>query len=268
LAVGKQYSGPEQREWKRSDPRRLHELIIERFSEKGRSQLRRTVRYLKRWSELRFRAVGNEAPTGIALTTAAYRYFEPKYSGPFGGGAPDDLEALSHLTGRLLDSFDGDEIHLQFPAEPHDDLFGEMTDWHQANFREELQGLRESLDKARRSGDPDKACGILAEVFTEDFPIRSDTARTDSDFQTEDSLPSNRKTAELAGIVAVLFVALAPTFDSFAQKLKEALGDLRDEIRARRVEIKNLIRDATRAVVLIAAAWLLASLLTDLLSDK
>ena len=267
LAVGKQYSGSEQREWKRSDPRRLHELIIERFSEKGRSQLRRTVRYLKRWSELRFRPVGNEAPTGIALTTAAYKYFEPKFSGPFGGGAPDDLEALRHLTGRLLDSFDGDEIHLQFPAEPHDDLFGEMSDCHQANFREELQGLKEALDKAHRSGDLNRACEILAEVFTEDFPVRGGAARTDSGFQPGDSLPSSRKTVGSAAIVAVLSVAMAPAFDSFAQKLKEALRDLRDEIRTRREEIKNLVRGAVRAAVLIVTVWLLASLLIDLVSD-
>jgi hypothetical protein len=267
LAVGKRYSSSDQKRWTRSDPRRLHGLIIDRFGEDERSQLRRTVRYLKRWSELHFRQGGNEAPTGIALTTAAYKYFEPKYAGPFGYGGPSDLEALRHLTSKLLTSFEGDEIELQFPAEPHDDLFVDMSVRHQANLKQELRDLNETLEKASQSDSSDEACQILDEVFPKDFPTWTEGTETGSEAQFEEPLPVNGKAAGVAGIVVAVAFVTSPVFDGVARRLKGELQNLRNQIGAHEEEIKRFLQDAIRAAVLILGIYVLVGLLINLVSD-
>jgi len=256
LAVGKRHSGNAHKRWEQSNPRKLHNFIIDNFDEDERQQLRRTVRYLKRWSELHFRQDGNAAPTGIALTTAAYRYFDPKGFGIFGNGEPNDLEALHHLTRDLLDAFDGDEIEVQYPAVPHDDLFGEMTPNQQKNFKHELQRLHRVLGDARCSSSKTEACALLSEVFTEDFPDNNE------EIQLEDEKSEGSEIASvLAGSAAALGVGLI--VKGLVQKFVDQKQDLQLCLQRNRREIARAVRSIGAVVLMIGVGWLIWSALSD-----
>ena len=95
-AKGKQYSTPEHRVWKVSDPQQLTIVIFAKFSEADRPQFRRIVRIWKRWKAVNFPKVGNGAPNGIGLTVAAYDRLQSAYSDPI-AGKQDDLRAMRQL---------------------------------------------------------------------------------------------------------------------------------------------------------------------------
>src|SRR5262249_42978481 len=93
LAKGKSTSAPEQRSWEASDPQGLVTAVAGRFTDQDAEQFRRSIRALKRWKDERFSKDGHGAPKGIALTIAAYHWFEAaKKVTSFGGTAEyDDL---------------------------------------------------------------------------------------------------------------------------------------------------------------------------------
>ena len=78
LAVGRLQSNEEHTGWIQSEPKDFIKEVQRRFSGWERDQFRRTIRYLKRWKDLHFSQKGNAAPTGIALTVAAYHWFKPE----------------------------------------------------------------------------------------------------------------------------------------------------------------------------------------------
>jgi len=100
LAVGKEFSLPAERKWQISNPKGLTGLIKDRLKEDEAAQFRRCVRYMKRWRDHKFSNGG--APLSIALTVAAYHWFQPyqELSGKF-----VDLAALKNLTSDMLNNF-------------------------------------------------------------------------------------------------------------------------------------------------------------------
>lgn len=75
LAKGKEFSESEQRIWEISDPKGLIAEIRNRFSDKDeKAQMRRCVRYLKRWRDHK---LTSGKPFSIALTCAIYHWFRP-----------------------------------------------------------------------------------------------------------------------------------------------------------------------------------------------
>ncbi len=146
-AKGKQYSAPEHRFWKVSDPEQLTIVLFAKFSEADRPQFRRIVRIWKRWKAVNFPKAGNGAPNGIGLTVAAYDRLQPAYSDP--------------ITGK------------------HDDLRA-MTPKQMEVFEQELKTLKDALDYAEGVSDPTAACERLRRVFGDDFPVpeKKETATT------------------------------------------------------------------------------------------
>lgn len=256
LAVGKRHSGDDHKRWEESNPRKLHDLIIDRFDEDQRRQLRRTVRYLKRWSELHFRQRGDAAPTGIALTTAAYRYFAPKGFGVFGNAEPNDLEALRHLTQDLLDAFNGDEIEVRFPAAPHDDLFGEMTPSQQENFKHEMRKLHRVLRDASCSCSQTEACALLSEIFTEDFPNGNEKLQLEGEESRDSEIAS-----VLAGSAVAFGVGLI--VKGLVQKFVDRKQDLQLWLQRNRREIMQVVRRMGTVVLMIGVGWLIWSAFSD-----
>ena len=256
LAVGERHSGDDHKWWEESNPGKLHDLIIDRFDEDQRRQLRRTVRYLKRWSELHFPQGGSAAPTGIALTTAAYRYFDPKGFGVFGNGEPNDLEALRHLTQDLLDAFDGDDIEVRFPAAPHDDLFGEMTPSQQENFKHELQKLHRVLRNAGCSGSQTEACALLSKVFTQDFPDGNEELQLEGE---------ESRGSEIASVLAGSAIAFGVGLivKGLVQKFVDRKQDLQLWLQRNRREIVQVVRSMGAVVLMIGVGWLIWSAFSD-----
>jgi hypothetical protein len=190
IAKGKRYSDEENRFWEEADPQGLITAISEYSTDAhDRKQFRRIVRYLKRWKDHKFSADGNEAPVGIALTTAAYDWLSPTYDicDPFSGKRQyDDLRALIDLVDVMLSKFEycyaNDEwtyrLKVNLPVVPQNDLLEKMSNKQMANFKDRLEDLGNALENAQEEPDPVEACRILTQEFGDDFPVpdKKDTA--------------------------------------------------------------------------------------------
>lgn len=183
LAKGKLNSNSENKFWEISNPPELKETIHEKFSDTDdRKQLKRCIRYLKRWKDLKFSSDGNVAPTGIALTVAAYDYLTASYTYDAFTNTKsyNDLEALKEMIGKMLNNFrsvyDEEEKFVErlvvtMPIEPHNDLLKKMSNNNMVEFKNKLTILKEQLDKAYDEIDPVVACEHLNKVFGEDFVV-------------------------------------------------------------------------------------------------
>jgi hypothetical protein len=171
LAIGKQHSSREQCEWQLDDRKGFMDVMANKYSGEDAAQLRRVIRYLKRWKAVHFPSHGHAAPTGLALTVAAYYWFQPARDW---NREYDDLSATHALVQRIIQGFmqywDGNQIiyriSLQFPQAPHDDVFARMTDQQMQEFYQRLQKLDEWLRGAQQSGD----VFSLKRAFGNDFP--------------------------------------------------------------------------------------------------
>ena len=151
LAVGKQYSGKDQREWLHSEAQDLTDLVNKHFSQQeDRSQFCRVIRYLKRWKDVHFPTNGNAAPVGIGLTLAAYNWLSPCGSGT--EATYDDLTALRILIDQILANYTWDygqsvpRLKVYIPVSPGNDVFERMTDQQMSEFKGRLERLRDWLN--------------------------------------------------------------------------------------------------------------------------
>jgi hypothetical protein len=181
LAKGKEHSEAAQRLWEVSDPKRLSELICTRFKDTDLAQYRRCIRYSKRWRDVQFYS---GAPLSIALTVAAYRWFEPNQTT---NGTYIDLLAMRDWVVAMLGRFEWvstdegfyDRLKVELPVTPNVDLMGWMTKAQMEYFKSALERLRDALDSAYNETLPEEACGLLAKQFGEEFPVpaKSETAK-------------------------------------------------------------------------------------------
>lgn len=183
LAKGKPTQSSDQKFWEVSDPKRLKDLIISRFSDPDdKMQFIRDIRYFKRWKDIVFDSV-NGKPTGISLTALAYKGFKPSIVTDYftGQKTSDDLLSLINFTSYIINQFNWkDRIEVQLPVPPYNDLFEKMSDDQCKNFKEKLQRLKKNLEAARAETDPHEACKILKKEFGDDFPVppKEDTAQS------------------------------------------------------------------------------------------
>ena len=135
LARGKEYSGNAFREWEENAPKELIDKINNRFSgemKEERAQMRRCIRYLKRWKDKQF---SSGTPTSISLTCAAYHLFNPCLEVvPGKSQVPNDQAALKNLVASIRSQQVGSRIAVSLPAHPYSDLLGGMTDPQMETF--------------------------------------------------------------------------------------------------------------------------------------
>jgi len=183
LAVGRESTPADKREWQISSPRNLKEKILSKFEGTDRDQFRRIVRYLKRWKDKNFSADGNAAPLGIGLTVQVYQDLQATYFDRFAGKA-DDLGGLRKLIPAILSHFEAKwslekgwtrRLVVPLPVEPWNDLFEQMTDRQIEDYEEKLKKLRDALNEAAAEVDPVVACKKLRKVFGDDFPVPEET---------------------------------------------------------------------------------------------
>jgi hypothetical protein len=177
LAKGRPSSPSEARFWEVSEPEQLSVTIFKRFEGTRRQQYRRVVRYMKRWRDNRF---SSGAPTGIAITVAAFHYLQTCFFDAL-AGHPDDLAATRMFVRALLRAFtsswDADEqrmvkrLIVQVPQEPFTDLLERLTNKQMETLEERLTRLADALDAADAEVDPVEACKILRREFGDDFPV-------------------------------------------------------------------------------------------------
>lgn len=187
LAKGRLTSEEKNKYWEESNPKDLIKEIRDHLSDKDdRKQFRRVIRYLKRWKDENFKDSGNGRPTGIALTSCAYEWFESKKDvDPFDGNRDyRDLDALIYLVNKMINNFkneyatdnDGsiyivERLKVSLPVEPHPDLFMKMTNKQMEKFKDKLEILLEKMEEAKGKADPIDAAEIIQTQFGKDFPV-------------------------------------------------------------------------------------------------
>ena len=178
LALGKEHSAKEQRDWQQDDRKGFMAAVENRFSGEDAAQFRRVIRYLKRWRDVHFASEGRAAPTGLGLTVAAYHWFQPVKVGGYYDPNPayDDLAAMSSLVQSMRQHFVQTwdpslrsyihRLSIQFPCAPCDDVFGRMSNQQMQEFYQRLEKLSGWLDEARRTGTTTP----LRKAFGSEFP--------------------------------------------------------------------------------------------------
>ncbi|HEY9116832.1 MAG TPA: nucleotidyltransferase [Roseivirga sp.] len=176
LSKGKPTSASANKIWEESNPKNLKNKVNTRFSDiDDQKQMKRIIRYLKRWKDLKFKSDGNGRPTGIALTALAYDYFSPEITRvSFNSSVePNDLIALRKLVSRIIDQFSwvSGRITTYLPVEPGNDLFEKLSDGQCNALKEKLKNLKSVLEKVESEPDPHEASKIINKELGDDFPI-------------------------------------------------------------------------------------------------
>lgn len=177
LAMGKEHSSQDQRQWQPDDRQGFMDAVEGKFAGEDAAQFRRAIRYLKRWKDLHFPSEGHAAPTGLSLTLAAYQWFRPMASLVNGGMEYDDLLATEALVGAIRQGFGQawdamnsryvPRLSLIMPFAPRDDVFERMSHQHMVEFHSRLGALEQRLHEARRT----RSAAMLRQAFGDDFPL-------------------------------------------------------------------------------------------------
>lgn len=193
IAKGKQHSETAHRLWEPSDPKGVTTWVEGRFTGDSEKQFLRAIRILKGWKSSRFDHNGNGAPSGIGLTIAAGRWFQPEVTtDPVSKVATcDDRKALRNLVDTMIRSFNtiasvenpgktAVRLTVGLPVTPWNDVFARMTEGHMATFKSRLEKLRDVLDEVAAEEDPVEACKKMQAQFGPRFPVppKEDTAQS------------------------------------------------------------------------------------------
>lgn len=175
LSKGKPTSSYEEKKWEVSEPKLLKEKINNKFSDSDdKKQMKRVIRYLKRWKDYKFSNSANGKPTGIALTALAFNLFETEiYRNSFNSSVePRDIIALRKLVNSIIGefSFFSEIVSVNLPVEPYNNLFEKMRANQQKVLKEKLENLKSELVKAENEPDLHEASKILIKLFGDDFP--------------------------------------------------------------------------------------------------
>lgn len=177
LACGREDS-PSGRAWHHNDPERLIELVATRFKDEEAAQMRRAIRYMKRWRDHCF--VPGKGPISIALTISAYRSFTPQIE--LFRKTPNDAQALKGLVDAMGRGFQVvpaaygqlvQRLVIPSPVAPFNDLLQDMPQADMDMLRLRLETLSQKLQMAIAEPRPEVACAHLATQFGTDFPTPS-----------------------------------------------------------------------------------------------
>ncbi|WP_067583454.1 nucleotidyltransferase domain-containing protein [Endozoicomonas ascidiicola] len=196
LAVGKEGSDDNNKEWSPSDPKELIGWIddAEQYGMKSlekRKQFRRLVRYMKRWRDESFSAEVKKKLFSIGLTVMLKEQYAPGY---LRKELEDDLTVLKKVVDNILDASylekdfwtDNYRLSVKLPRKPGRDIFQHKVDGGRSEpgsdynlgnqFRNKLQRLQDKLQKAQNEESEVKQCTLLNSVFGDDFPIPEEKA--------------------------------------------------------------------------------------------
>lgn len=173
LAKGKEASASEHRLWDTNDPKGLIDKIKNKYpsdQKDERDQMRRAIRYLKRWRDRQF---SSGAPISIALTCAAYHWFAPRLDVVPGQSArkANDQAALLDLVNSILSRKYNNRIAIELPVYPYSDLLDGMTDSQMETFIQKLENLKKGLEESIDLICPHEAGKKLKRQFGDEFEV-------------------------------------------------------------------------------------------------
>jgi hypothetical protein len=182
LYLAKGYPGSDAylRLWEPAAPFALQQILKSRWEhENDRAQMRRVIKYLKRWKDYNFRSGTFGKPTGIALTACVHSFFRPYSKATahpqFGRRIQyNDGHALAEVVKRMIEQFRrSGRFSIALPVEPRNDLFEKMTINQMQDLKSELKILYDALISAMLDQRAIDACFTLQQVFGEEFPLHA-----------------------------------------------------------------------------------------------
>ncbi|MBI4455142.1 MAG: hypothetical protein HY644_04505 [Acidobacteria bacterium] len=129
-------------------------------------QLRRVVRYLKRWYDVAIPIESDAKPTGLAFLLLAIAHLSPT---KFWDGVSDDRAALFSLANCATNV--GARISIRKPTPEYEDVFGKLSEREMSDLKDQFRTMAKALNEANRETDPVVACKLLQAVFGDDFPV-------------------------------------------------------------------------------------------------
>jgi len=164
--------------WEIADPEGLRDYFLDSF--KDREQLKRIVRYIKKWKQLEYETSTNshEIPPSVGLTIlacqnyAAYTY-----------GGDDDLSSLYYTLNNIKNAFSvgtdsygeivSASITCDLPVEPYADVFYKMrlSSAHLVKFYKKLKRAVNNLKEALNLEEEHEAAKYVRKVLGEEFTV-------------------------------------------------------------------------------------------------
>ncbi len=129
------------------------------------TQLRRVVRYLKRWDDVWQPDESDAKPPGLAFTLLAIARLSKMLGWD---GKPDDMAAIRGLASYAAQQA---RVTVKKPTPEYEDLFGKLSEGDMTALIRRFGAMRNALDAAQREPDPSKACALLVPIFGDDFPV-------------------------------------------------------------------------------------------------
>jgi len=145
--------------WHLSDPKGL----IDWFSEKTKDNselIKKTVKYLKAWSDKKVKQKGIKLLNGLILTVLAVEGFDDMNEDDATFG-----RTIRNISDRINDSF-----VVYNPIDKEENLCERLTDAQKENFRTLISELLDTADKALGQTSKKKACKLWREEFGDRFP--------------------------------------------------------------------------------------------------
>ena len=181
LAVGKENSDENNREWSAADPHGLTDWINddsgywEADAKDVLAQFRRLVRYLKRWRDVQFSETVAAKIFSIGLTVMVKESLVSSFSTE---GARQDLLALRKTVEAILAAgyFREEQagryrVRVHLPKEPWRDIFHDSSLDTGTQLYNKLSRLKDKLGEVEGLSDERKQCQILNALFGDDFEI-------------------------------------------------------------------------------------------------
>lgn len=174
LARGKEFSSDYK--WEACDPHSLNDHMDRLFAGKEGNQLRRIVRYLKKWKLENYGDYYSKdaLPPSIALTLMAGDYFVYTTASD---GQEDDLTALKTVVdgikGEFFHDWASDQYNISYdlPVKPWSNVFFKMTKYYQDIFHQKWVRLCNEIQNAVDASEDYEAAKFLQKVFGEDFEL-------------------------------------------------------------------------------------------------
>lgn len=173
LARGKEFS--QTYKWEQCDPHGLNKHLDGLFEGVKGDQLRRIVRYLKKWKIENYGESysKDQLPPSIALTLMAGDVFVYQTT----DGQDDDLAALAIVVSGIKNKFSYDSgaeqysISHRLPVRPWSDVFYKMTADYQNKFYKKVCILCAKVQNALDASEEYEAAKFLQDIFGEDFEL-------------------------------------------------------------------------------------------------
>ena len=172
--------------WEDSDPKALYLWFRDRVDETTRTKVRRKVRYLKIWVNLKF-PEGPGRPTSTLLTVLA-----AEASDDIDNQLPDD-EALAALLKIIVDRLEKSRI-VPNPVDATEDLAQKFSAGDFAAFLSALKEFRSVADEANSAPDEISAADKWSVPFEHFFPL----PEIDAELAKGTSVPMRRSIPEIA----------------------------------------------------------------------